>query len=63
MSADVGEERMWTACLRRRAVAAFPPDQLLPDRQPAYVAFEPPRLCQRLSGLGPVSVRRVVVSG
>src|SRR5512135_2875360 len=31
-------ERMWTARLRRRAVRAFPPDQLLPDRQPAYVA-------------------------
>ena len=32
------DERMWTARLRRRAVAALPPDQLLPDRQPAYVA-------------------------
>jgi len=31
------DERMWTARLRRRAVAALPPDQLLPDRQPAYV--------------------------
>jgi quinol-cytochrome oxidoreductase complex cytochrome b subunit len=29
---------MWTARLRRRAVAALPPAQLLPDRQPAYVA-------------------------
>jgi quinol-cytochrome oxidoreductase complex cytochrome b subunit len=34
----VSDERMWTARLRRRAVAALPPDQLLPDRQPAYVA-------------------------
>jgi ubiquinol-cytochrome c reductase cytochrome b subunit len=29
---------MWTARLRGRAAAALPPDQLLPDRQPAYVA-------------------------
>jgi ubiquinol-cytochrome c reductase cytochrome b subunit len=28
----------WTAALRRRAVAALPPEKLLPDRQPAYVA-------------------------
>jgi len=33
-----GDERMWTARLRNRAVAALPPEQLLPDRQPAYVA-------------------------
>ena len=32
------DERMWTARLRNRAVRALPPDQLLPDRQPAYVA-------------------------
>ncbi|HEV8175510.1 MAG TPA: cytochrome b N-terminal domain-containing protein [Actinoplanes sp.] len=32
------DERMWTARVRRRAVAALPPEQLLPDRQPAYVA-------------------------
>jgi quinol-cytochrome oxidoreductase complex cytochrome b subunit len=30
--------RSWTAFVRRRAVAALPPDKLLPDRQPAYVA-------------------------
>jgi quinol-cytochrome oxidoreductase complex cytochrome b subunit len=29
---------MWSARLRERAVTAFPPEQLLPDRQPAYVA-------------------------
>jgi ubiquinol-cytochrome c reductase cytochrome b subunit len=29
---------MWTARLRGRAVAALPPERLLPDRQPAYVA-------------------------
>jgi ubiquinol-cytochrome c reductase cytochrome b subunit len=29
---------MWTARVRRRAVAALPPEQLLPDRQPAYVS-------------------------
>jgi ubiquinol-cytochrome c reductase cytochrome b subunit len=32
------EEGMWTAKLRNRATRAFPPDQLLPDHQPAYVA-------------------------
>lgn len=31
------QERMWTARLRNRAIAALPPEQLLPDRQPAYV--------------------------
>ena len=35
---DPGDERMWTARLRRQAVRALPPEQLLPDRQPAYVA-------------------------
>jgi quinol---cytochrome c reductase cytochrome b subunit, bacillus type len=29
---------MWSARLRRRAVDALPPEQLLPDRQPIYVA-------------------------
>jgi quinol-cytochrome oxidoreductase complex cytochrome b subunit len=38
MTAPSGDERMWTARLRRKAVTAFPPEQLLPDRQPAYVA-------------------------
>ncbi len=33
-----GDERMWTARLRRHALTALPPDKLLPDRQPAYVA-------------------------
>jgi ubiquinol-cytochrome c reductase cytochrome b subunit len=28
----------WTGRLRRRAEGAFPPDQLLPDKQPVYVA-------------------------
>ena len=28
----------WTGALRRRAVAVLPPEQLLPDRQPAYVS-------------------------
>ncbi len=32
---DAGQ---WTARLRGVAVEAFPPDRLLPDRQPAYVA-------------------------
>ena len=32
------EERSWTVALRRRAVAALPPEKLLPDGQPTYVA-------------------------
>lgn len=27
----------WTGTVRRRAVAALPPDKLLPDNQPAYM--------------------------
>ena len=30
--------KSWTAAARQRAVATFPPDQLLPDKQPIYVA-------------------------
>jgi quinol-cytochrome oxidoreductase complex cytochrome b subunit len=30
--------RQWTARARRAAEAAFPPERLLPDRQPAYMA-------------------------
>ena len=33
-----GDERMWTARARRRALTSLPPNKLLPDRQPAYVA-------------------------
>jgi hypothetical protein len=33
-----GDERMWTARFRRRVMSALPPNKLLPDRQPAYVA-------------------------
>jgi hypothetical protein len=33
-----GDERMWTARVRRRALSSLPPHRLLPDRQPAYVA-------------------------
>jgi hypothetical protein len=33
-----GDERMWTARVRRRAMSTLPPNKLLPDRQPAYVA-------------------------
>ncbi len=36
--ASTAESRQWTARLRRHAESAFPPDQLLPDRQPAYMA-------------------------
>jgi len=32
------DERMWTARLRAAATKAFPPGQLLPDKQPSYVA-------------------------
>ena len=37
---DVAEadRRMWTGRLRRWGVRTLPPDKLLPDRQPAYVA-------------------------
>ena len=31
-------DRSWTIRLRRRAVAALPPEKLLPDGQPTYVA-------------------------
>jgi len=37
-AAAAGDERMWTARVRRRAMKALPPDKLLPDRQPAYVS-------------------------
>jgi hypothetical protein len=37
-AAAPGDERMWTARVRRRAMVALPPGKLLPDRQPAYVA-------------------------
>ena len=33
-----GDERMWTARVRRRAMTSLPPNKMLPDRQPAYVA-------------------------
>ena len=33
-----GDEKMWTARVRRRAMTTLPPNKLLPDRQPAYVA-------------------------
>lgn len=32
------EARQWTARTRRAAVSALPPERLLPDRQPAYMA-------------------------
>jgi Cytochrome b(N-terminal)/b6/petB len=32
------EPQTWTERVRNRAVAALPPEKLLPDRQPAYVA-------------------------
>jgi ubiquinol-cytochrome c reductase cytochrome b subunit len=37
MSTQV-EKRMWTARVRRAAEEALPPDRLLPDSQPVYVA-------------------------
>ena len=40
-SEDDGENdlsRQWTARARHAAESAFPPDRLLPDRQPAYMA-------------------------
>ena len=38
MSATSEDSRQWTARARNAASAAFPPDRLLPDRQPAYMA-------------------------
>jgi len=38
MTAGPTGRRMWTTRLRERAVGALPPDRLLPDEQPAYVA-------------------------
>jgi ubiquinol-cytochrome c reductase cytochrome b subunit len=35
---DDDDGRMWTNRLRTRIVGTFPPEKLLPDRQPAYVA-------------------------
>jgi len=32
------EERSWTGAVRERAVGALPPEKLLPDKQPSYVA-------------------------
>jgi ubiquinol-cytochrome c reductase cytochrome b subunit len=32
------DSRQWTARLRRRATATLPPDQILPDQQPAFVS-------------------------
>jgi hypothetical protein len=32
--AAAGDERMWTARVRRRVMGSLPPDKLLPDRQP-----------------------------
>lgn len=32
------DERSWTGSLRRRVVAALPPEEALPDTQPKYVA-------------------------
>jgi len=35
---DDADARMWTARVRRWALSLLPPEKLLPDRQPAYVA-------------------------
>ena len=35
---SVASERSWTARVRGRAVGALPPEKLLPDKQPSYVA-------------------------
>jgi hypothetical protein len=37
-AAAPGDERMWTARVRRGVMSALPPNKLLPDRQPAYVS-------------------------
>ncbi len=33
-----GDEAQWSAKVRTKGLEAFPPDRLIPDRQPAYVA-------------------------
>ena len=38
MSVTEADEHSWSARLRRRTVAALPPEKLLPDKQPSYVA-------------------------
>ena len=38
MTAQASDQDLWTARLRTKATEAFPAGQLLPDRQPAYVA-------------------------
>lgn len=35
---DPADAKMWTARLRRKITETYPPEKLLPDRQPAYVA-------------------------
>ncbi len=35
---DVARSRMWTSRLREAAVRSLPPEKLLPDTQPSYVA-------------------------
>ncbi len=35
---DTADQRMWTARLRSRGLRILPPEKLLPDRQPSYVA-------------------------
>jgi hypothetical protein len=37
-TAAVHDDSGWTARVRRRALRDFPPEQLLPDTQPSYVA-------------------------
>jgi hypothetical protein len=37
-ASDAATARMWTARIRRRVLKSLPPEKLLPDRQPAYVA-------------------------
>ncbi|HEY5333140.1 MAG TPA: cytochrome b N-terminal domain-containing protein [Solirubrobacterales bacterium] len=37
-AASSREPKMWTTSVRERAVAAMPPEKLLPDRQPSYMS-------------------------
>lgn len=37
-AASSPEPKMWTTSVRERAVAAMPPEKLLPDRQPSYMS-------------------------
>src|SRR6266567_4692336 len=46
---DDADARMWTSRARRWALRTLPPQKVLPDRQPAYVASWVPPGCTCLA--------------